>query len=512
MKKDNRQKSRTLFAIKNVIFNFGYQIVNTVTNILLPPLIISKYGSVINGLVSTIKQIMNYVQLVGAGISESTVVSLYKPLEEQNNKKISAIYNASSKTFNKSGIIFSIVSILVAFIYPIFISESLEYGFIVKIVIILAFAGVSEFFAIGKYRTLLIADQRMYIVNIAQIIGALASTALTILMIKLNCSIVLVQLVATIAYICRIFILYFYIHKKYKYLDKKEKPDFTAVSKRKAATLHQVASLIIFGSQTLFIANFCGLSEASVYSVYNLVFTGINTVLSTISSAMLAGMGSLMATDNDERVKKVYNLYEFGYYVLVFTVYITTFIMITPFIKIYTNGITDANYIRAELVILFTIMGLLNCLRTPGATMINAKGHYDETKNRALIEMTICLIGQAIFVYKFGIIGVLIGTILAYLYRTLDVIIYSNRKVLNNKTTKTFIRIVVNVILMCLMVTFIKVNFKIDSYVTWIIYSIVTVIIAFVITSIINVIFDKEAVRFGKEYILNIIKRKRKDG
>lgn len=143
--------------------------------------------------------------------------------------------------------------------------------------------------------------------------------------------------------------------------------------------------------------------------------------------------------------------------------------------------------------------------------MINAKGHYDETKNRALIEMTICLIGQAIFVHKFGIIGVLIGTILAYLYRTLDVIIYSNRKVLNKKTTKTFIRIVVNIILMCLIVMFVKVNFEIDSYLTWIIYSIITAILSFIIISIANIIFDKEAVKFGQEYILNIVRRNNKN-
>lgn len=365
MKKKSKRKSRTFNAIRNVIYNFAYQIINTITNIILPPIIIGKFGSVTNGLISTIKQIINYVQLVGAGISESTVVSLYKPLEEENNSKVSEIYKASSKAFNKSGIIFSIISVLLAFIYPLFIKESLEYSFVVKIVIILAFAGVSEFFALGKYRTLLTADQKMFIVNIAQIIGSVLSTIMTIIMIKLNCSILCVQLVATITYICRIAILYIYIHKNYKYLDKQAKPDLGAISKRKAATLHQVASLIIFGSQTLFIAKFCGLAEASVYSVYNLVFTGLNTVLSTISSAMLAGMGSLISTGDDERVRKVYNIYEFGYYILVFTFYITAFIMITPFIRLYTNGITDANYIRPELTILFIIMGLLNCLRTP---------------------------------------------------------------------------------------------------------------------------------------------------
>lgn len=510
MKKDNQKKSsRTFNAIRNVIANMGYQIINTITNIILPPLIISKYGSVINGLVSTIKQIINYVQLVGAGISESTVVSLYKPLENQDSKKISAIYNASQKTFNKSGIIFSIISILIAFIYPIFISENLSYGFVVKIVIILALAGVSEFFAIGKYRTLLIADQKMYVVNMAQILGAITSTVLTIVMIKLDCSIIIVQLVATVTYICRIFVLYIYIHSNYRYLDSKVEPDYSAISKRKAATLHQISALIIFGSQTLFIANFCGLAEASVYSVYNLVFTGINTILSTISSAMLAGMGSLIATDNEEKVRKVYSIYEFGYYILVFTFYITAYITIIPFIKIYTNGISDVNYIRKELVILFSIMGLLNCLRTPGATMINAKGHYDETKNRAFIEMTICLLGQIIFVKHLGIVGVLIGTILAYLYRTIDVILYSNKKILNQNTLKTFSRIIINIVLMVIIVIILNLNYEIDGFFKWIIYAGVIGIITIIITVLVNIIFDRKTAILGKEYIFNVLKKDR---
>ena len=291
------------------------------------------------------------------------------------------------------------------------------------------------------------------------------------------------------------------------YINKEEKPDFSAVSKRKAATLHQVAALIIFGSQTLFISKFCGLAEASVYAVYNLVYTGLNTVLSTVSSAMLAGMGSLMVNNNKDRVTKVYNLYEFGYYILVFTVYVTAFIMITPFITIYTNGITDANYIRPELVILFTIMGLLNCLRTPGATMINAKGHYDETKNRALIEMTICLVGQAIFVHKFGIVGVLIGTILAYLYRTLDVIVYSNKKILDRKVIKTFSKIGLNVLIMIAISSIIKINTSVSGYIEWGLYSIGVVILSFIIITIVNIIFDLSSAKTGKEYIFNILKK-----
>lgn len=172
------EKSRTIYAIKNLIFNFGYQVVNTITNVILPPLIITKYGSIVNGLISTVKQIINYIQIVGAGISESVVVSLYKPLQEQDDSKVSAIYNASRITFKHSGIIFSILAVIIAFISPIFITEDLSYDFIVKIVLVLSITGMAEFFFIGKYRTLLIADQRSYVVNIAQIIMAVLSTAL----------------------------------------------------------------------------------------------------------------------------------------------------------------------------------------------------------------------------------------------------------------------------------------------------------------------------------------------
>ena len=51
-------------TLKNLIFNLLQQIVSIVTGFILPPLIIHNYGSSINGLISTIKQIVMYAQTV----------------------------------------------------------------------------------------------------------------------------------------------------------------------------------------------------------------------------------------------------------------------------------------------------------------------------------------------------------------------------------------------------------------------------------------------------------------
>ena len=510
MSKKTGGESRTVNALRNVVFNLGYQVVNTVVNIILPPLIIGKFGSATNGLISTIKQIMGYIQLVGAGISESTVVSLYKPLAEGDRPRISSIYRAVGKAFNLAGILFSVASVLVAFIYPLFVGDELDYWFIVKMVLVLSIAGMSEFFAIGKYRSLLTADQRVFVINLSQMFGAIVSTVLTVVLIRLDCNVLLVQLAASLAYVCRIFVLSIYVRKKYRYLDKTAPPDPSAISRRKAATIHQLASLIIFGSQSLIIASFCGFAEASVYSVYNLIFSGINTLLSTMSSAMLASMGNLMATDDAARVRRVYSIYEFVYYVLMFSCYGTALAAIIPFVNIYTAGITDVEYIRPRVIILFAILGICNCLRVPGGTMINAKGHYKETQYRALIETGICVVGQLIFVGPLGIEGVLLGTILSSVYRSTDVILYCNRRVLGQPVWVSVRRIVISLLPVIGFGCIMLVDVPADNYFMWILYAFLAFVAALIVVLLVNFVFERKTIAFGFGYVKEILKGKKR--
>lgn len=461
--------SRTKSAMLNVFFNLCYQVVNTVVNLLIPPMIMTKFGSVINGLVSTIKQILSYVQLLGAGISESTVVSLYKPLSEKDDKKISAIFNACSTTFFRMGMLFNTGALAIAFIYPLFMGE-INYVFGVLLIVVLSVAGASEFFVIGKCRSLLIADQKIYIVNIAQIIGAVSNLIITIILIKLNANIIVVQAGASVIYAMRIIIVYGYVKKHYTFLDKNVEADYSAISKRKAATIHQLSGLISFGSQTVVVSMFCGFAEASVYSVYNLVFVGINTILSTVSSALLAVFGDIIANDSKGKLARLYRYYESIYYALVFMLYSVTYVMFLSFIELYTAGANDVVYAREEFAILFCVMGIINCLRTPGATLINAIGHYKETQNRALIEMTICFVLELILINFMGAIGVVVATIIAYAYRTIDVIIYSNHVILEEKAKKSVIKVLLNMVMFVMIYLLMRVIELpyIDSYILWV--------------------------------------------
>ena len=132
--KDNRAKK----AIYNVLTGIIYQLTNMIVNFIITPLIILKFGSATNGIVQSIRQILNYVQFVGAGISESTVVSLYDPLAKNDKNKVSSIINACDEVFVKSGLIYSIGSLITAILYPFIFSINLSKfsGFFLVLVLI----------------------------------------------------------------------------------------------------------------------------------------------------------------------------------------------------------------------------------------------------------------------------------------------------------------------------------------------------------------------------------------
>lgn len=475
-------------TLKNLVTGIGYQVLNIIVNFLLTPLILNNYGSSTNGLVQTVRQIVNYIQFVGAGISESTIVSLYSPLHENNKNKINSIVNASGKVFFKTGNIFTIISIIFALLAPLILDTNLSFVNTALLVVILSVGGVSEFYFVGKYRALLTADQKLYVINLVQSAGLVFSLIGTYIGIKFAVNIVMLQLFLTIGYILRVLILIVYIKRKYSYLDKRIEPSATAMNKRGSVTIHQLTALVTVGSQIIVINVFLGNSEASVYSVYALIFTGISTMLSTFSSSILSFFGKRMISGDVKAINKIFDYYENFFYLLVFAIYTVAILFTIPFLKLYIQ-VTDVNYYRFDLVVLFAIMGVVSSLKIPGTTIILAAGHYKETQYRAILEMIICIVMQFILVFSLGLNGIVIATICAYLYRTVDVIIYSS-KMLDRSRVKVYLNSFVGVLLVMLICNFTYIIFEITSYTSLFLISIVYFFVILLCNMLVNMTYN----------------------
>ena len=100
-------------------------------------------------------------------------------------------------------------------------------------------------------------------------------------------------------------------------------------------------------------------------------------------------------------------------------------VLILPFVGVYTINLTDVQYVRPVLGILFTLIVFMQNVRIPGLTIICAAGHYKETRYQAILEAVINITVSLGLVWKFGMAGVLLGTVCSYGYRSFEIVFYT---------------------------------------------------------------------------------------
>ena len=99
----------------NTIFSVLIQLVTIVSGFIIPRLLLSTFGSEVNGLVSSINQFLNYITLIEGGLTGVITASLYKPLLNKDKTKIEKIVKATYNFYRKIAYIFLILESIVFF-------------------------------------------------------------------------------------------------------------------------------------------------------------------------------------------------------------------------------------------------------------------------------------------------------------------------------------------------------------------------------------------------------------
>lgn len=448
-------------GIKNIIIGASGQLIILILGIVVPRFILSNYGDETNGLIGAIGQLFTYLALIEAGVGQSALQALYKPVAENDRPRISCIICATKKMFGKLTIVYCAVVVVFALVYPflITINDTQTLSFMgsthFAVFMLIVFQGVSN--AVGFYysatiKQLLTAEGYNYIiVNITTIIRAVTSI-FRILLMNLRVNIVVLQGVYLILAVVEALLYRIVIAKKYPWLENNAYPDVQALSQRSAFIIHEVANVIFSSTDMLVLSVFCSLSEVSIYSVYSLVFAALSALINQIHGGCFFILGQAYSQDK-ERYKRIHDAYDALYIAFVFALITTAYVMILPFIKLYTSDVTSITYVDPWLPLLFSLIQLLSCCRITSSNLIKIAGHARQTIGRAIFESSMNFIVSLILIQFIGIYGVLIGTIVALLYRTNDMILYANHIILNRRATKTYRIVILNLLLFTIMAT-----------------------------------------------------------
>lgn len=487
---------RSKKALINVISSVGLQVVTIICGFIIPKLIISNFGSNVNGLVQSITQFLAYIVLLESGFGPVVKSILYKPIANKDKKTIEEILKTSEKFFRRIAYIFVIYILILCVVFPAMFSEQFDGMFTLSLVIIIAISTFAEYYFGMTYKLYLQAEQKNYINSVIQIITIILNTIAVISLIYFGASIQVVKIASCLIFVLRPIIQNIYVKKKYNINLKQAKGNYKIEQKWEGLAQH--IAFVVHKNTDIVILTLCtSLADISVYSVYLIVINAIKNIVQSFIGGLDATFGDMLAKGEKESLNKSFKAYE-GYYFTIATIlFSATMFLIVPFISLYTKGITDANYIRPEFAIIMVLAEFVWAIRQPYNDLVKTAGHFKETRIGAWVEAISNIVISFILVWHFGIIGVAIGTLVAMAIRTIEFMYHTSKYILNRSIWYTFKRLIVVALELGIITCVVNLvqGVIINSYNDWIIQGIIQVGISSAVVILINCLVYRENVK-----------------
>ena len=487
---------------KNIISTLILQAVTVVNGLIVPKIFIDLFGSEANGLVTSINQMLNYITLLEGGVSTVILAALFKPLRNNDEDKISAIFNATSRFFKQMGLIYIVYAVIIAAVYPFvveFEEVDFSYGYVFVLVLVLASNLFTQYFFSMSYQVLIRAAQQVYFISVTKAVVIALNIVAIIVVSKLFPDLVVIKLLSALVLLLQPLIFWIFVKKKFK-LNRRIPRDMQALSQRWAGFGQTLAYFVNTNVAVLMLTVFSSLTLVSVFSVYMMVTSAIRNLAVSVASAILPSLGNIMAGDDKQASNRAFNIYEIGMWFFTMLLFSCGIVLVIPFIKIYTASFTDADYIQPLFGVLLMVAEMVYCLRTPYINAAYAVGHFKQTAKYAYIEAAINIVLSFVLVklFKIELVGVAVGLLIAMLFRMITHIYYLKKYILN-RPYRRFLKVsglylgasIAVIIVMCGLL---PLN-TLGGYFGWIVNGCVTFGVCFVCLFGVTAVFFKDELK-----------------
>lgn len=478
------QRNKLLY---NTASSLAAQITEAICGLILPGLILRAYGSEVNGLIHSIAQFLAVISLMDMGIGRVVETSLYEPLANKNWEKTSQIITSATRFFRRLGIVLGVYVIILCFVYPKFGDHNFDNIYVITLILILSASFFSQYLFVQTDMRLLNADQRMYVLHGVHIATQLINLVASVLLICLGCTIHMLELTVMILCLWQPVFLRLYVNHHYK-LNRKTQYEGEPISNKWYGVAQHIEYIVLTNTDYVVLTLFSTLSNVSVYAIYHMVLAGIGKLVQAVKGGFLALFGDLWAKRETEKLEEAFSWFEWIIHTSTILLYGCTVMLIVPFVQVYTKGVYDTEYIQPIFAIIMTVAYTFDCLRTPYNMIILAAGHYKQTQKCYIITAALNLSISIGMVWRFGLVGVAVGTVISLGYQTIWMAGYSAKYLVNIR--KNIKRILVDLIMIALgtgLTIWIHMG-EIDIR-SWIQTAVLTGLIWFVVIVVINMIF-----------------------
>lgn len=412
MNTTKRMKNTSL----NVSSNLFLYIVSSLLSFVVRTVFIRKLSVDLLGLDGVLLNIVTMLSIVESGFSSAVCFKLYKPLAENDTKKVSSYMSFYKKIYNCIGIIVLVLGLILSIFLNRIVGDY-SYKYLYTVYFIYIFNVVFWYFVSYK-EVLLFADQKGYKVfkynllfkTLIYLFQFLAIIIFKNYIIYVICYVLFLSLNRIINNI--------YIAKNYKEVDfnSKEQLDKKDIKDIKQNVFNifffKIGDYALNCTDGIIISALINLGAVGVYTNYMSITAMLKSIIKKIFDGVTSSFGDLSVMNNIKAEKNVFDIMNFICFFI--TGYIT--LCLVNSFNVFIDIWLGKNYLlELSSVILICLNFYLMCNQIPLDTVKEAKGFYSKDKFYPIILAVLNIILSIILGKFFGLNGIVGATSISYM-------------------------------------------------------------------------------------------------
>lgn len=409
------KKSRTYNSSLNLMSSFGKQMVTLILGFISRWFFIKILGASYLGINGLFANIISVLSMADLGFGSAIVYSMYKPLAENNQRKLAALLQFYKLVYRVIALVISAIGLaLVPFLkYLVKLDTPIEH---LEIYYILFLLNVVISYLYSYKMCIIIADQKNYLLNIYSFIFLIIQFILQLVVlftIKNYIVYLSVQILCSFAnnvFASRKAVQYYpFIVNKEK-LNSEEKKE---ISKNiKSMFLYKIGGVLLNNTDNILISTLVGTITVGFYSNYSMIVQSIDTFAGMFFSSINAGIGNLSVSEDIEYQFKIYKVVDFVAYMIFGFCAICLFILMGDFVELcYGTEYRLETMICAIIATNFYIPGIISA----NSVFRNATGMFKQMKYLLLVTSFVNLVLSVVLGMRYGLFGIFLATGIARL-------------------------------------------------------------------------------------------------
>ncbi len=373
------------------------------------------------GYQSVFGNIFSLLSVAELGIGGIISFHLYREIVTDNKEEIGKLMYLYKWVYRIIALMVALLGLAACVFVPYIVKDAMRsLGYLYTVYFLQLASNVAGYF-LSYRRTILQADQKEYkCVEIDLYVHiALQAVQLGLLAVFKNYIVyLLVQL--SMAVVSNI-IIYRLTDREYPYLKEKYTVTREDIEKRnilpdvKNFLVHRIAYAVYGGTDNIVISAFCGIRDVALYGNYVVLKAGImNVLFYRLLNPVQAAIGNIVYSDRSK--EKLWQQFEmFDVFSFFFASAIGTgfLVFFQPAIQVWLGG---AQYLLPfSFVVAFSLTIYLGAVWEIVYKYRSVFGDYRQDRNCMILSAVMNIIVSVALARPFGVTGVQIGTLVAYL-------------------------------------------------------------------------------------------------